>query len=110
MHTSISLESISLRSCEGGANWHAKDIVHVVAIYLRHHDEQDVEIDISQEDDEDTMLIHESLFRVDEGLWRKTVLRLSVAQRAHNQVGLVLHQRDQQEEEDRSKCLHGTTV
>ena len=39
-----------------------------------YHDEQDVEVDVSQEDDEDTMLIHKSLFRVDEGLWRETVL------------------------------------
>lgn len=108
MHVSISAESISLRACEGGTNWEVKDIVHVVSVHLRHHDEQDVEIDVSQEDDEDTMLIHKSLFRVDEGLWRETVLRLSNTQRAHNQVGLVLHQRDQQEEQNRSKCLCGT--
>lgn len=110
MHASISVESISLRAREGGANWVVKDIVHVVAVHLRHHDEQDVEVDVSQEDDEDTMLIHKSLFRVDEGLWRETVLRLSKARNTHNQVGLVLHQRDQQEEQNRSECLCGTKI
>ena len=60
--------SESLRLDEGSPQPWGKDIVDVEAVDLRHHDEQQIEIDVTQVHDEDAVLIHKRLLRVDKGL------------------------------------------
>ena len=53
-----------------------EDIVDVEAVDLGHHDEEQIEVDVAQIHDENAVLIHKRLLRIDKGLGGKAGLRI----------------------------------
>lgn len=55
-----------------------EDIVDVEAVDLGHHDEEQIEVDVPQIHDENAVLIHKRLLRIDKGLGGKAGLLMTL--------------------------------
>lgn len=78
MHIATAEASASLRLHEGVLQGHGEDIVDVEGVDLGHHDEEQIEVDVAQVHDENAVLIHKRLLRIDKGLGGKAGLRVTV--------------------------------